>query len=64
MKEALLQQDPFNDGFKKGSMTSDKMFVLLGCIRKAPALKQPLYDCFVHFQCAFDNVNKDMMFTN
>ena len=47
---------------KKGSMTSDNMFVLLGRIDKLYALKQPLYVCFVDFICAFDSVNRDLLF--
>ena len=43
-------------------MTSDNMFVLLGCIQKAQVLKQSLYVCFVDFKCAFDSVNREMMF--
>lgn len=45
LKDVLRLHDPFNGGFKKGAMTSDNMFVLLGCIQKAQVLKQPLYVC-------------------
>ena len=62
VKEALTLQDPFNGGFKKGSMTADNLFVLSGCIQKAEALKQPLYVCFVDFKRAFDTISRDMMF--
>ena len=62
MKNALKMVDPFNGGFKKGSMTSDNIFVLSGCIDKARATNQPLYVCFVDFKRAFDSVNRQLMF--
>ena len=62
IKDCLNKHDPFNGGFKKGSMTSDNMFVLLRSLEKSYALKQPLYVCFVDFKCAFDSVNRNLMF--
>ena len=62
MKESLRLKDPYNGGFKKGSMTSDNMFILLDSVQNASALKQPLYVCFVDFKRAFDTVNREMMF--
>ena len=62
LKDALCQHDPFNGGFKKGSMTSDKIFVLLGCIQKAQAMNEPLYVCFVDLKRAFDTEYRRMMF--
>ena len=54
--------DLFNGGFKRDSVTSDNLFVLLGSIEKSYALKQPYYVCFVDFKCAFDSVNSDLLF--
>lgn len=62
LKDVLQKHDPFNGGFKKGSMTSDNLFVLNGCVEKSRALKQTLYVCFVDFKRAFDSVNRDLMF--
>lgn len=60
MKETLHSADQYNGGFKKGSMTSDNMFLLLGCIQRSTALKQPLYVCYVDFRRAFGTVNRDI----
>ena len=62
LKDALCQHDTFNGGFKKGSITSDNIFVLLGCSQKAQAMDEPEYVWFVDFKRAFDTVNRRMMF--
>ncbi len=54
--------DPFNGGFKKGSRTSDNLFVLNAIIEKYKSLGKPLFVCFVDFKRAFDCVNRALMF--
>ena len=64
LKSAQRSEDRFNGGFKKNSSTSDNIFLLLGAIQLAKFLQQPLYVVFVDFKCAFDTVNRNMMFYN
>ncbi len=60
--EVFDRDDKFNGGFKKGSRTSDNLFILNGIIEKSRAMKSPLYICFVDFKRAFDCINRLLLF--
>ncbi len=54
--------DPFNGGFKKGSRTSDNLFILNAIIEKYKCMGKPLFLCFVDFKRAFDSINRALLF--
>ncbi len=60
---AFHLDDVFNGGFKKGSRTSDNLFILNGIIQKYRALGTPVYVCFVDFKRAFDCLNRLLLFS-
>ncbi len=60
---AFQLDDIFNGGFKKGSRTSDNLFILNGIIQKYKALGTPVYVCFVDFKRAFDCLNRLLLFS-
>ena len=49
-------------GFKKGSRTSDHIFVLKCLIESAKRIGKPLYVCFIDFSKAFDTVWQSGLF--
>ncbi len=59
---AFNLDDNFNGGFKKGSRTSDNLFILNGIIQKYKSLGTPVYVCFVDFKRAFDCLNRLLLF--
>ncbi len=59
---AFALDDIFNGGFKKGSRTSDNLFVMNGIIQKYKTLGVPIYICFVDFKRAFDCLNRLYLF--
>ena len=61
VKEALQLENPFQNGFKKGSQTTDNLFISNSIIKKYDALKRPLNVCYVDFKSAFDFVNRHVL---
>ncbi len=59
---AFALDDIFNGGFKKGSRTSDNLFIMNGIIQKYKTLGVPIYICFVDFKRAFDCINRLFLF--
>ena len=57
-KEALRLHNPWQNGFKPGSWTTDNLFIFNAIIDKYQATKKPLYVCYVDFKSAFDYVNR------
>ena len=57
-KEALRLHNPWQNGFKPGSRTTDNLFIFNAIIDKYQATKKPLYVCYVDFKSAFDYVNR------
>ena len=57
-KDALQDGNPWQNGFKQGTQSTDNLFILNGIIEKYQALNRPVYMCFVDFQSAFDHVNR------
>jgi hypothetical protein len=62
IEDAFNTGDVFNGGFVKNSMTTDNMFILLGCIQKQLLTGNKLYVAFVDFKKAFNMVNRDILF--
>jgi hypothetical protein len=62
IENAFNTGDVFNGGFVKHSMTTDNMFILLGCIQKQLSEGKKLYVAFVDFKKAFNMVNRDILF--
>jgi hypothetical protein len=60
--DILQDQDKYNGGFKKGSQTTDNMFILTSCIQKQQVMKRPLYIAFIDFRKAFDLVDRTLLF--
>ncbi len=62
IETAFEKGDQLNGGFKKGSRTSDNLFILNAIIEKYRCMGKPLFICFVDFKRAFDCVNRALMF--
>ena len=62
LTDALNKDDIYNGGFKKGSSTTDNMFVLLSVIQRQKVLGKPLYIAFIDYRRAFDSVNRTLLF--
>ena len=60
--EAFNNLDRYNNGFKKGSRTSDNIFILLGLIHRQLSLCQILILILVDFSKAFDRINRAILF--
>ena len=58
IKEALKLENPFQNGFKMGSQSTDNLFILNSILEKYEANKRPLYVCYVDFKSAFDYINR------
>ena len=50
MNEAFDEIDKYNNGFLKGSRTSDNLFIFNGLVERQLFLDWALYVCFVDFQ--------------
>ena len=58
-KDALQKDgNPWQNGFKQGTQSTDNLFILNGIIEKYQALNLPVYTCFADFKSAFDYVNR------
>ena len=57
-KEAFRLNNPWQNGFKQGSRTTDNLFIFNAILDKYKALKRPLYVCYVDFKSAFDYINR------
>ena len=57
-KEAFRLKNPWQNGFKQGSRTTDNLFIFNAILDKYKALKRPLYVCYVDFKSAFDYINR------
>ena len=58
IKEALKLENPFQNGFKMGSQSTDNLFILNSILEKYEANKRPLYICYLDFKSAFDYINR------
>ena len=57
-KDAFKLDNPWQNGFKQGSRTTDNLFIYNAVIDKYQAKKRPLYVCYVDFKSAFDHINR------
>ena len=60
--EAFGNADRYNGGFKKGSRTTDNIFILMGLIHRQLSLGQILILILVDFSKAFDRINRAILF--
>ena len=57
-KEVLQSENPWQNGFKRGTQSTDNLFILNSVVGKYQAQKRPVYMCFVDFKSAFDYINR------
>ena len=57
-KETFRPNNPWQNGFKQGSRTTDNLFNFNAISDKYKALKHPLYVCYVDFKSAFHYINR------
>ena len=55
-KEVLQSENPWQYGFKRGTKSTDNLFILNGVVENYQAQKRPVYMCFVDFKSAFDYI--------
>ena len=60
--EAFENKDRYNGGFKKGSRTTDNIFILMGLIHRQLSLGLILILILVDFSKAFDRINRAILF--
>ena len=60
--EAFDNHDRYNGGFKKGSRTSDNIFIILGLVQRQLSLGLILILILVDFSKAFDRINRAILF--
>ena len=60
--EAFDNNDRYNGGFKKGSRTSDNIFIILGLVQRQLSLGLFLILILVDFSKAFDRINRAILF--
>ena len=60
-KEVLQSENPWQNGFKRGTQSTDNLFILNGVVEKYQAQKRPVYMCFVDFKSAFDYINRHVL---
>ena len=58
VKEARRIENPFQNGFKQGTQSTDNLFILNSVIDKYNAVKRQLYICYVDFKSAFDFISR------
>ena len=57
-KEVLQSENPWQNGFKRGTQSTDNLLILNSVVGKYQAQKRPVYMCFVDFKSAFDYINR------
>ena len=57
-KDAFKLDNPWQNGLKQGSQTTDNLFIYNGVVDKYQAKKQPLYVSYVDCKSAFDHINR------
>ena len=62
VSEAFQTEDRYNGGFKKGSRTTDNIYILQSIIEKQLLLGQQVIVIYVDFSRAFDLINRNILF--
>ena len=57
-KEAFSLDNPWQNGFKQGSRSTDNLFIFNAILDKFKGQKRPLFICYVDFKSAFDYINR------